>query len=127
MKTTTRQYAIALYEATKDLSGAKLDKVVAGFVAILARDRKLKQIDKIISDFEHYSKKQQGIAEIEITSARELDKKVIDKIGKIFGENTEAIIKIDESIIGGIKIKTEDKILDGSIKTQLLKLKESII
>ncbi|EKD43373.1 MAG: F1-ATP synthase, delta subunit [uncultured bacterium] len=126
-KTSPKQYAVALYEAAKDLSGKELASVLKDFVSIIARDHKLKQAGKIVEEFLHHGKKQEGIMEIEITSARELDDKTVEKIKNSFGDKVEATVKIDEEILGGIKIKTDDKILDGSLKTQLLKLKESII
>ena len=126
-KSTPKQYAVALYETVKNLSGKELSTVLKDFVSIIARDHKLKQINKIVEEFIRHGKKQEGIVQIEITSARELDEKTIDKIKSNFGDKVEATIKIDETILGGIKVKTDDKILDGSLQTQLLKLKESII
>lgn len=126
-KNTPKQYAVAFYQTLKDLPENKLASALQEFTALLARDRKLKQADKIIDEFIHYAKKQDGLVEIEITAARELDEKTIKKIKSNFGDRVEATVKVDQNILGGIKIKTDDKILDGSLKTQLLKLKESII
>lgn len=126
-KSTPKQYAVALYEAAKNLSGKDLNTVIKDFLGIIARDHKMKQINKIVEEFIHHGKKQEGIVQIEITSARELDDATVEKIKKNFGDKVEAVVKIDESILGGIKVKTDDKILDGSLQTQLLKLKESII
>jgi F0F1-type ATP synthase delta subunit len=36
-------------------------------------------------------------------------------------------VEIEEEMLGGIKIKTADKILDASLKTQLNKLKQTLI
>jgi len=126
-KNTPKQYAIALHQITKDLSGKNLDEALKEFVKLLAHDHKLKQAETIISEFVRYAKKTEGINEIEITTAGNLDEKTINKIKQSFGDKVEATIKIDPNILGGIKIKTEDRILDASLKTQLLKLKESII
>jgi len=126
-KNTPKQYAVALYEITEKLSGAKLSEALTEFVALVGREHKTKQFDKIIKEYESYAKKKEGIVNIDIISARELETKLLNKIMHIFGKNVEAEVTVDESILGGIKIKTEDKILDGSLKTQLLKLKESII
>ncbi len=126
-KNTPKQYAIALHQIVAGLSGKSLDEALKQFVILLARDHKLKQADTIISEFVRYSKKAEGIAEIEITTVGDLDEKTINKIKSSFGDKVEATIKVDPNILGGIKIKTEDRILDASLKTQLLKLKESII
>lgn len=126
-KNTPKQYAVALYDTIKNLSEKELSIALKNFVALIAKDHKLKQTNKIIEEFVKYGKKQQGIVEIEITAARELDESVVEKIKKTFGDKVEAKVAVDASILGGIRIKTEDKILDGSLKTQLLKLKESII
>lgn len=127
MKNSSKQYAIALYNTLRDISDKQLSSTLKEFAAMIARDHKLSSANKIIEEFIHYAKKQDGVQEIEITSAHELDEKTIAKIKKSIGEKVEAKVKIDESILGGIKIKIEDKILDASLKTQLLKLKESII
>lgn len=126
-KNTPKQYAIALHKITAGLSGKNLDEALKQFVILLAKDQKLKQADNIIAEFIRYSKKEEGINEIEITTTGNLDEKTIENIKKSFGDKVEAVIKIDKTILGGIKIRTEDRILDASLKTQLLKLKESII
>lgn len=126
-KNTPKQYAIALHQTVQGLQGKKLDEALKEFVKLLAHDHKLKQAETIIAEFVKYSKKVEGINEIEITTVGDLDEKTINKIKQSFGDKVEATIKVDPSILGGIKIKTEDRILDASLKTQLLKLKESII
>ena len=126
-KNSNRQYAQALYEVTKDLSGADLSMALKNFVELLIRDRRFKKADNIIFEFEKYVKKQAGEVEVEIISAKKLDKNIIEKIKVVFGEKVKAIENIDSNILGGIKLKTEDKILDASLKTQLNNLKVNLI
>jgi len=125
-KSSNKQYAQALYEVTKDKTGADLKQVLDVFVKLLVRNRRLKQANNIIAEFEKFAKKQEGVVELSITSARELDDKTVDHIKKVFGEKVEAVENIDENMIGGVRVKMEDKILDGSLKTQLISLKKRL-
>ena len=126
-KLSTKQFASALYEITDGLKGDKLNEALRQFVLLLVKYHKLKQGARIIEEFEKYAKKKAGIIEIEITSARKLSDATLNHIKKIFGEHTESIEKIDATLLGGITVKMEDKILDASLKTQLLNLKNSLI
>ncbi|MFA4831077.1 MAG: ATP synthase F1 subunit delta [Patescibacteria group bacterium] len=127
MKNTNTQYAVALYEVTKDLIGADLTAAIENFVKVLSRDHKLRQANAIIAEFERYAKKQAGVVSIEITSAGKLDNAVTNKIKKVFGDKVEAEEMVDKSLIGGVRIMTEDRILDGSIKTQLQNMKRQLV
>jgi F-type H+-transporting ATPase subunit delta len=126
-KVSNKQLAVGLYEAVQGAKSADLSKILANFIELLYRKRKLRKSEFIIDEYIKYSKMKDGINEIEITSARELDDKVVNAIKKIFGAKTEASARIDANLIGGIKIRTEDRILDASIRTQLNKLKQAII
>lgn len=126
-KTNNRQFGRALYEVTHGLHGEQLHQTLRQFVLLLVKYHKLKQGDRIIAEFEKYAKKQTGIMEIEITSARKLPEATVNHIKKIFGEHTESVESVDEALLGGMKVKTDDKILDASLKTQLLNLKNSLI
>ncbi|MEK7064876.1 MAG: ATP synthase F1 subunit delta [Patescibacteria group bacterium] len=126
-KTSNKQLAQALYEVTDGVKGEKLHKAIAEFAALLVRARKISRADNIISEFEKYSKKQAGIIEIEIQSARKLDEKTLSGIKRVFGDNVEASESIDESLLGGVRVRTEDKILDGSLKTQLKNLRRDLV
>lgn len=121
------EYARALYEATKDLHGKDLHQAIQNFVELLARKRLLKKADRIIAEFVTYAKRQEGIQEIEITSARELTEATLNKIKKAFAEKTEATEKVDESLIGGFVVKSENRIFDGSLRTQLYRLRQILI
>ncbi|PIR78279.1 MAG: ATP synthase F1 subunit delta [Candidatus Magasanikbacteria bacterium CG10_big_fil_rev_8_21_14_0_10_36_16] len=125
-KISNKQFAEALYELTADLNVSDLDVVLKNFVNLLAKKHKIKQTKNIIAEFEIILKKKQGIVELEITSARELDKGVVEKIKQAFAKEVELIEKVDKSLIGGIRVKIADKILDASVKTQLSNLKKSL-
>ena len=125
-KISTKDYAVALHESTQGLKGKDLHEVIHNFVALLAREQKLKQAEKIIAEFVAYAKKQEGIRDISISSAHELDTKAINAIKKSFGEKVEATHVVDESLIAGFVVKTDDKIFDASLQKQLVKLKEKI-
>ena len=118
------QYAIALYQVAKDLSGKDLESVLSRFVQLLADNHKLKSADKIIYEFINYAKKQERIMDIEITSARVLSKEIIEKIKKVFGDQTESKERINKNLLGGLMIKTDEIIFDVSLKTQLNRLKQ---
>ncbi len=131
-KISNKQYAEALYEISNELQGKELNNASEMFAKILVRDHKLKQGANIIAEFQSIAKKEAGIVELQITSARELDKKIIEQIKKVFstqggGSDVEATTNVDKNLIGGVKIKLEDKILDASVTTQLKLLKQQLV
>ena len=115
-----------MHKVTTDLTGKNLEQVLENFVLLLSRDRKLKQANNIIKEFVDYADKLAGIVKIEITIAEKISGELLEKIKKHFGDKVSAETKIDPSILGGIKIFMGDKILDASLKTQLLKFKKGL-
>jgi F-type H+-transporting ATPase subunit delta len=126
-KNSPRQYAIAFYEATKSVKGDDLKAIIANFARLIAKERQIKLSGRIIDEFVNYSKEKAGVEKIEIFSASKLDQKTIDAIKKVFGDSVESTEQVDESLIGGIIVKTKKHILDGSVRTQLIKLKQQLI
>lgn len=125
-KLLPKQYGKILYESTKGLKGADLENVIKKFVQLLRGDQMLSKADYIIKEYEVYAKKQEGIETIEIVSARELTQNQVKEISTHFGEKVEAATRVDEKLIGGVMIKTENTILDGSVRGQLEKLKQQL-
>lgn len=121
-----KQYGKILYESTKELKGADLESVIKNFISFLREEQMISKATYIMREFETYAKKQEGIEQIEIVSVRLLSETQIKEISKHFGSQVEASVTMDPSLIGGIKVKTENTILDGSIKGQLEKLKQQL-
>ncbi len=121
-----KELAIALYQAATGLHGKDLSAVITVFVKILVKEGRLNQVENIINEFTKYTKKQEGVVSLEVTSARPLPKKIITEIEKIWNGKSELTETVDETILGGIILKTDDKILDGSIIRQIKSLKKSL-
>lgn len=125
-KLLPKQYGKILYESTEGLKGAALENTIKNFVLFLQREQMLSKAPYIVEEFEKYAKKQEGVEIIQITSIRDLSQNEVKEIGTHFGEKVEAVVKVDKRLIGGVIIRTENTILDGSIKGQLEKLKQQL-
>ncbi len=126
-KNSINDYAKALYEVTKDLKGAELKKAVEAFASLLLKHSSLKKAPAIIEAYEKYANKKSGIVTIEVITAREIDKATLETVKKAFGDKVNARLTVQEDLIGGLVVKTEDTILDGSIKKQLQTLQAHLV
>lgn len=132
MKTTPKQYALALYESLDGKSAGEIKAVIKKFVELLAGKNMLSKADKIEAEFVEIWHGKNGIILAEVRSANGLDKANVKLLKKYIAGLTDAreVLlkeKIDKNILGGVIIKYGDKILDASLKTSLNDLKEKMI
>jgi F-type H+-transporting ATPase subunit delta len=125
-KAKITDYAKALHEATKGLEGEKLDRAIANFIIILMKEGKLSKVEKIIEKYLNFEKRDRGVKQVEVTTSFGLSETAEKMVKDHFGGEVEITKKKDEKIIGGFKIKLDDTVIDASVKTQLVKMKESL-
>ncbi len=69
-----------------------------------------------------------GNLNVSVTSAYSLGKKQINalvkKLEEVSGKNILLDTTIDESLIGGLKVRIDDTVIDGSVKYKLSQLKD---
>jgi len=125
-KISNRQFAEALYEITVDKTGKKLSEALTVFARYVAEARRIKQVPKIIAEYEKYAREMSGMQDIEITTAHGLTAEVEKSVRKVFGTKAKITEHKNEQIIGGLIIMAGDRILDASIKTELETLRRKM-
>ena len=107
-----------------------LSKVMRSFLLLLFDKGRIGFINSIDEFYQNLADELKGVARASVTSATELSADAIEKIRKGLSKRTgkEVILEInqDPSLIGGIVTRIGDLVLDGSIKTQLLGMRESL-
>lgn len=131
MKVSNQQYADALYEAVKEKSQSEVNKILANFVKILAKNNQIKNAENIIGKFKETWSRKEGVIEAEVVSREKLDRELRIEIEKYVSkkynaEKIEIIEKIDPEIKGGVVIRVRDEVIDGSIKGQLNNLRRKL-
>jgi F-type H+-transporting ATPase subunit delta len=125
MKIKPKQYAISLYEAVAGAPSDKVGQILANFVKILVKKNALRVAPQIIEYFKNYANRAEGTVEIKIKTAGAIKDELTEKIKKItpkiFGQSFKKINvkkEIDQSLLGGFVLETEDKIFDASVKNK---------
>ncbi len=120
MRFTKQQYAQALHEALTESSPRSHDTVIDNFVRALKDNGDLGSYEAIIEEYEIYDKQQRGVTEVEVTTTGgKVNKDLINDLNKLVGKNAEIIQKADDKIIGGVVIRIDDTLIDGSVKNHL--------
>ncbi len=125
-KLSINQYAKILYDITVGQKPEEMSKGISAFIEFVQKNRAWKKMNEIGEAFQKYSKKQEGWVELHITSAQKLSQEIIEEVKKNFGTKVEVTTSEEKSLIGGIKVQTDNKIFDASVKTQLQKMKETL-
>lgn len=108
----------------------KLSRCVYNFLCVVTEGKRWDRFEKICSAFSALCNEKLGIAEITVTTAFPLTdrqrEQVRGKMSEIIGKNIIMSEKLDRSIMGGIVVDYGDTRMDGSVKTRLEGLKESL-
>jgi F-type H+-transporting ATPase subunit delta len=107
-----------------------INPLVKNLVFILTGQGQFHLISKVYREYERLLNDFRGIAQAELTTAVPLDederKKLADRLSTITGKKIVIIEKVDPTIIGGMIVRVEGKIIDGSTRTQLEALKTQL-
>lgn len=122
-------------EDKKRIAGEVLEKVetdqmVINFVNLLIDRKRIDQLDGIEKAFREEVDEIRGITRGEVSSAEPLDEaqlgRLTDALSQISGKQVLVTAKVDPTLIGGLTARVGDKLFDGTIRTQLSQLKESL-
>ena len=107
-----------------------LSKVMSSFLLLLFEKGRIGFIASINDFYQALADELKGVARASLVSATELTEDTIDKIRTALSKRTgkEIVLDVqqDPSLIGGVVTRIGDLILDGSIRTQLLNMRESL-
>jgi F-type H+-transporting ATPase subunit delta len=107
-----------------------LSKVMSAFLMLLFEKGRVGFLISINEFFQKLADELKGVAQASLVSATELSAETIEKIRSALSKRTgkEIVLDVqqDPGLIGGIVTKIGDLVLDGSIKTQLLNMRESL-
>jgi F-type H+-transporting ATPase subunit delta len=117
-------------ETLVKLFKGKISDVTGNFLALLVDRRRETYFADIVAEFVALANIGRNIVAAQIASAVELNDKEKGELkqilGKLAGKKVQTSFAVDPSIIGGVVVRMGDKIIDGSVKTRLASLKESL-
>ncbi|MGD9083081.1 MAG: ATP synthase F1 subunit delta, partial [Desulfobacterales bacterium] len=106
-----------------------ISKVMASFLLLLFDKGRFGFLSDINEFYKKLADELKGVVRASLVSATELSSETVDKIRTTLSKRTgkDIILEVeqDPSLIGGIVSRIGDLVLDGSIKTQLLNMRES--
>ena len=112
------------------LARLNFSQVVTSFLLLLFDKGRIGFLDPINEYYQKLADELKGVARADLFSATVLSPESVEKIreslAKMTGKDIVLNIVQDPGLIGGVVTKIGDLVLDGSIKTQLLNMKESL-
>jgi F-type H+-transporting ATPase subunit delta len=122
-------------EGRKKVLGSVIEKlalsaVMKSFLSLLFDKGRFMNLSSINDFYQKLADELKGIARASLVSATELSSEAVDKIRSTLSDKTgkDIVLEVeqDPDLIGGIVTRIGDLVLDGSIKTQLLNMRESL-
>ena len=106
------------------------DETLVNFLELLIEKHRMPAIFRIRRYFDGLWEQENKILPVQISTATELDDKIIkkigDEIGKATGRKIELTTDVNPDILGGIVLRVGNSILDASIRNRLDNLRKHV-
>ena len=134
---------LALLLQSPSLEAAKKDAVLADLVALLnlsgeisnflgllqSKDR-LRYLSHIVQDFGRLADEVSGVQRVQVRSAVALEEDQAKALKEILAARSGQLIELEEqcdpALIGGLQVELDGLVLDGTVRTQLERMAETI-
>jgi len=107
-----------------------LGTYVKNTLGLMAMKRRLFVLPQFLDELKRLIDEYKGIVEVKVVVAHQLlddeKQKLITSLEKKIGKEIHPIIKVDHSLIGGMRVSIGSKLIDSSIRTKLIKMKNKL-
>ncbi|NLV75460.1 MAG: F0F1 ATP synthase subunit delta [Tissierellia bacterium] len=110
--------------------GKMVCQEMINFLYVIIDKRRESYLMSIANEFKKLFNEHENILEVTAITAVPMDKKVQDRLEIVLGNKMDKRINlrniVDKDIIGGVLLRIENKIIDGTVKGQLESMRKTI-
>jgi len=129
-KNKIRILARSIYGVIAAVGSARSQEVIANFLLYLKKHRSEHLIPSLLEELELLYFSNQGIAKVEVSAKDTLASETLEQIAKIMQKRLDKKINIksavDVNILGGLKIRYQDKMIDMTLDRRLQDLSQQL-
>jgi F-type H+-transporting ATPase subunit delta len=124
--------ALPLDQRLKAADGvlAKLGQPVRNLILLLVRRRRIEQLPRVVAEFIRLDDRRQGITHATATSAAPLTdpetRALTARLEQMTGGRVELATDIDPDLLGGLVVRVGDRLIDGSVRGRLERLRNQL-
>jgi ATP synthase F1 delta subunit len=106
------------------------DERFVNFLELLAERHRMPAIYRIRREFDSMWAEENQLLPVTVTSAVELDEKLVQEIGDRIQEQTgrrvELSSNVDPDVLGGLRVRVGNMVLDGTVRNRLERLRKTV-
>ena len=104
---------------------------VLNLIALLIRRGRIEELPRLAAEFRRLDNARQGITLATATSALPLDPDEIqaltEQLERLTGGRVELDVQVDPSLLGGLVVRVGDRLIDGSVRGRLERLRNQLV
>jgi F-type H+-transporting ATPase subunit delta len=116
--------------ALKKILGGRIDELLLRFLLVVNRKERLGHIVPIAAAYDQVVQQQFGRVEVDVVTATAIDANhlvtVKSRLGEALGKEVIVHSYTDPTMIGGVKFRIGDQLIDASVQTTLRKIRDQL-
>ncbi len=117
--------------ALDEMIGGRVSQPVRNLILLMLRRGRIEALARVVNEFRRLDDARQGITRANATSAAELSSDEIQALTRRLEESTGGRIALDTAIdpdlLGGLVVRVGDRMIDGSVRGRLERLRNRLI
>lgn len=109
---------------------ANLSQSVRNIIGLLVRRHRIEQLPRVVAEFVRLDDRRQGITHATATSAAPLTdlevKALTARLEQMTGGRIDLTTDVDADLLGGLIVRVGDRLIDGSVRGRLERLRNQL-
>jgi F-type H+-transporting ATPase subunit delta len=126
--------AVPLEKRAAVVNGAlakAVSRPVLNLIQLQLRRGRIEQLARVADEFRRLDNRRQGITAATATAAAELTPSEVDaltrRLEQFTGGRVELDLAVDPSLLGGLVVRVGDRLIDGSVRGRLERLRNQLV
>jgi len=111
--------------------GPMVGPKVLNLIGLMLRRGRIQELPRLAAEFRRLDDERQGIARATVTSTLPLEPDEVSALQERLASSTdrrvELDLKVDPSLLGGLVVRLGDRLVDGSVRSRLERLRNHLV